>query len=313
MGLLLMGNLTFPVLMVSAFAASLTYPYIMPSRTAMLMDAVGRPALGKANAMMGAGVSVARMVSPAVIGLLADLGGTLWAYYLLLFIHLATIFCTFSLNENRSSQHSGESFLNDAKAGFVYMFRHQPLALCILYGLLPTLLVVPLQNLLVVFVDEVWDQGGSGLGILMAAMGMGGLLGSVAMGQIRDDSLAKPMAISTLALAFFVLLFSHSPSFWLATVLMLGIYACSVLCQTLVHTAVQLMTEDSVRGRISTITMMTYGLAPIGTIPLAYGAKRIGAPWAMSIGALLLAVVVVYVWYRVENFRRIDQAAREHR
>ncbi|MFA5493958.1 MAG: MFS transporter [Porticoccaceae bacterium] len=308
--LLVTGHLTFSLLMVSAFSSSVAFPFIMPSSTAMLVAAVGRPVLGKATALMSAGANVARMVSPAVVGILADLAGMAASYVFLITLHLFSLFCTFNLNPSLASGPGRGAFLGEIREGFTYLYRHKPVALCIAFGLIPTLIVVPLQNLLVVFVDEVWDHSGSGLGIMMGAMGVGGLLGSLLMALTRDGSLVKPMLTSALALGIFLLLFSHTPWFWLATVFMVGIYACSVLSQTLVQTGVQLMTADHMRGRITTMTLMSYGLAPLGTIPLAFASKHIGAPWAMTIAAVLMLIAVIAMGSLSRGFRQIDARAK---
>lgn len=308
--LLITDRLTFGFLMMSAAAASCTFPFIMPARTAMLVESVGRPRLGKANALMSAGVNIARMFSPALVGIFADVLGIIYCYIFLLVLHLTSLLCTIRLRQFPPSDVPRDGFVREIKKGFIYIIENRSLGVCILFGIMPMLVVIPLQNLMVVFVDEIWDHGGSGLGIMMAAMGIGGLIGSLLMALLRDGSLVRPMVISTLALAGFLWLFSHAPFFWLAVILVVGIYACSVFSQTLVHTSVQFMAEDHIRGRITTITMMSFGLAPLGTIPLAFATKHIGGPWAMSIAATLLASGVLLMWFLMPAFRRLDEAAR---
>ena len=189
------------------------------------------------------------------------------------------------------------------------LWRDQRGGMAILFGVLPMLVVVPLQNLMVVFVDEIWNAGGSGLGIMMGTMGIGGLAGSLLMAFLKEGRLVKPMVIGTLCMATFLLLFSHAPSFKLAVVMVMGIYSCSVFSQTLVQTGVQLMAEDHIRGRITTITMMSFSLAPMGTIPLAYASKQFGADWAMTIAAVSLIIAVILMWSLSPAFRAIDKAA----
>lgn|SRR5690606_34159470 len=308
--LLITGHITFGFLLVSAMAASIAFPFIMPARTAMLVDAVGKPRLGKATALISGGVNVARMVSPALVGILADAAGIVYCYVFLISVHIASLLCTLRLRDYPAGNAAREGFLREIAKGFVYITRNRSLGLAILFGILPMLIVVPLQNLMVVFVDEVWDAGGSGLGIMMGAMGIGGLVGSLVMAMLKEGSLVKPMVIGTLFMALFLVLFSHSPIFWVAVLMVTGIYSCSVFSQTLVHTAVQMMAEDHIRGRITTITMMSFSLAPLGTIPLAYATKHIGASWAMTIAAVMLAIGVLLMWYLSASFRSIDDAAR---
>lgn len=310
--LYLTGKLTFPLLLASVVAASVTFPFIMPARTAMVVDAVGRPVLGKANALMSGGVNVARMISPALVGVLAEFAGIAWGYGFLLLLHLISQVCTLRLVPNRPHADREAGLLRDVVEGFRYVGRHNALGVCIFFGMLPTLIVIPLQSLLVVFVDEIWGKGGGGLGIMMGAMGIGGLAGSVLLALSREGSLVKPLMFATLSLALFLLAFGHSPWFGLATVMLMGVFICSVYTQTLVHTAVQLMTDDRMRGRTTTVTMMSIGLTPLGTVPLAFAAKHLGAPTALTIATALLVLAVAWIWYRFPSFHLIDEAAATH-
>lgn len=310
LALLLTGQLTFGLLLISSVAASIAFPFIMPARTAMLVDAVGKPSLRKATALISAGINVARMTSPAIVGITADIAGMVYSYAFLLVVHGISLLCTLRLRDYPAGNTLRQGFMRETAAGFAYIVRKRSLGLAILFGILPMLIVMPLQNLMVVFVDDVWQAGGSGLGIMMAAMGVGGLLGSVVMGMLGEGSLVKPMVIGTLFMALFLVLFSHSPVFWVAVVMVVGIYTSSVFSQTLVHTSVQLMAEDHIRGRITTITMMSMGVAPMGTLALAFAVKRLGPTWAMTAAAVLLACAVLLFWRLLPSFRAIDRAAR---
>ncbi len=307
------GHLTFGFLMASAIAASLSFPFIMPARTAMLVETVGRMSLGKATAVISGGINVARMVSPAVVGVLSDAAGIRYGYYFLLALHVTSLACTLRLERSYPENTGGSAFLYDIKEGFVYLFRHHSLALCILFGLLPMLIVIPLQHLMVVFVEELWQRGGSGLGIMMGAMGVGGLMGSFLMAMIPEGRLLRPMVTAALSLGGFLLVFAHSPSFWLAVIVLFCIYTASVLTQTLVNTSVQLMAEDRFRGRITTMMLMSFGLAPVGTIPLAFATKHIGPGWALTVAAVLLMIAVVVFWSMVPAFRRIEEQKADPR
>lgn len=308
--LLITGQLTFSLLLVSAAASSIAFPFIMPARTAMLVETVGKLRLARATALMTAGVNLARMISPAAFGVGADLVGFVICYALILALQLVALVCTLALNRYPPQGRQQTGFLHETLEGFKYVVRHQSIGLCILFGILPLMIVIPLQSLMVVFVDEVWQQSGSGLGIMMAATGIGGVVGSLGMAMLREDSLVKPMVWGTIAMGAVLLIFAHLPYFSLAVVAVFAIYAASVFSQTLVHTAVQLMSEDYIRGRITTLTMLSISIAPTGTLLMAWSTKHIGAPWTMTAAGVILIVCVILVWALVPAFRKIDNAAR---
>jgi len=140
-------------------------------------------------------------------------------------------------------------------------------------------------------------------------MGAGGIAGSVLMTWLPEGGLTRPMALGTLCMGVFLLLFAHSANFWLAVAMVLGVSGCSVVAQTLVQSAVQLMSEDYIRGRITTIMLISVSLSPVGTIPLAYAVKHFGAQWGLTAAAVLLTLGVLFIWRGSAAFRRIDQAA----
>jgi predicted MFS family arabinose efflux permease len=308
--LLITGQLTFPLLLISSAASSIAFPFIMPARTAMLVETVGKLRLARATALMTAGVNLARMISPAAFGVGADLVGFVICYSLILALQLLALVCTLALNRYPPQGRQQTGFLHETLEGFKYVVRHQSIGLCILFGILPLMIVIPLQSLMVVFVDEVWQQSGSGLGIMMAATGIGGVVGSLGMAMLREDSLVKPMVWGTIAMGAVLLIFAHLPYFSLAVVAVFAIYAASVFSQTLVHTAVQLMSEDYIRGRITTLTMLSISIAPTGTLLMAWSTKQIGAPWTMTAAGVILILCVILVWALVPAFRKIDDAAR---
>lgn len=310
--LLMTGHLTFPLLLTSAFLSGFSFPFIMPARTAMMVTTVGRAGVAKANAVMSGTGNLARMASPALVGFLSEFSGLAAAYALLFAVQVLSFVATIPLNRNYPEGSSGQAFVQDIAEGFSYIGRHKPLLAAVLFGLLPIMTVMPLQSLMVIFVDEVWQRGDDALGIMMAAMGVGGVLGSVLMSHLSEGGLVKPLTISTILMALMMLVFSHTPSYAVAVVAVVGIYCASVLGQTILHTAVQLMADEHMRGRITTMTLMSVSAAPLGTFPLAYATKHLGAPWAMTIAAVILIIFVIATWYLSPSYRRMDEASRVH-
>ncbi|MGD9659955.1 MAG: MFS transporter [Porticoccaceae bacterium] len=309
--LLAIDQLSFSFLMLSAIAASGMFPFIMPARTAMMVETVGRPSISKANTLMSGGMNIARMVSPAVVGIMVEFIGIASGYLFLVVLHICSLACNYKLAASVPAEdfYRG-AFLAEIKEGFVYIFRHPSLGMCILFGLIPVLVAMPLQNMMVVFTEQVWHAGGAGLGIMMAATGVGGVIGSLLMVFQNDDSLVKPMVISSLIMGIFLVILCNITAFPFAVLIVLGIYSMSVFAYTHMQTGVQLMAEDRVRGRITTMTMMIFGLAPLGTLPLAYATKHIGAAWATTVAGLILVVAVLLIWIYSPAFRNIDKAVR---
>src|SRR6185295_14310401 len=106
--------------------------------------------------------------------------------------------------------------------GFRYVRDDRPVRALMLLSLVPILLAMPFQMLLVVFAEDVWDVGSSGLGILQAVAGVGGILGSIFVAWRGDTRhKARSMTVSLLAFGGTLFLFAISPWFLLALPLVL--------------------------------------------------------------------------------------------
>jgi MFS family permease len=198
------------------------------------------------------------------------------------------------------------------REGVRYMRSHRTVLVLITFGLLPMFLAMPFQTLLVVFADEVWHVGERGFGILQGLAGLGGMFGAIVIAR-RGEKPARLRLMITSAIGFgsFLLMFSASPSFLLALPLILAANVCAGMFQILNNTAIQLLVPEEVRGRISGFLMMSFGLTPLGTLPLALLAQRVGAPTAVAV-ASTICIAAALLWVLVSPvLRGVDATLRE--
>jgi MFS family permease len=205
-----------------------------------------------------------------------------------------------------------ESLFEDVREGVRYMRSHSTVMVLMLFGLLPMFLAMPFQTLLVVFADEVWEVGERGFGILQGMAGLGGMIGAFVIARRGErPARLRLMLISVMAFSSFLLMFSASPSFLIALPLILAANVFAGMFQILNNTAIQLLVPEEVRGRISGFLMMSFGLTPLGTLPMAILAERVGAPAAVAAASALVLVGAV-IWYVASPvLRGIDEALLE--
>jgi len=117
------------------------------------------------------------------------------------------------------------------------------------------------------------------------------------------------MMASLLAFGGTLFLFALSPWFLLALPLVLVSDIFASIFNTVNNTAIQVLIPDAVRGRVMSLMMMTFGLTPLGTVPVSAAAQAWGAPAAVA-GASALTVVFAVVIYLLSGaLRGIDQTA----
>ena len=305
--LIMLGQLTFPVLLGSSFLMGVLFPFVMPTRAAMVFGMVGRDLLGNAMALQSATMNVGRIVGPAVTGALIPLLTLKGAYAVAILLHLIATVTTFKLPLSYPEHKAKKSLLGDMLYSFTYIGQHRPIMLVLLFGLFPLLLMLPAHSMLVVFADDVWRVGEDGLGLLMAMVGAGGISGAFIVARFGNPLSRTRWMLATAALFGVVLaVFTQSPWFYLALVLMLCASMLNDITQTMNNTIVQLLAHNEVRGRMSSMMMLSLGLTPLGVLPVALAAERFGVAYTMFFACLIMLVIVALLYGLSPTLRHLD-------
>lgn len=305
---MLLDRLNFPMLLVSSFLMGVLFPFVMPTRAAMSYGMVGRELLGNAMALQSATMNVGRIVGPAVTGALIPFLTLNGSYVVAISLHLVATLITLRLPRSFPEQKSKKPLLADMAYSFTYIGKHRPIMLVLLFGLFPLLLALPAHSMMVVFAEDVWKVGERGLGMLMAMVGAGGISGAVIVARLSDGTRrTKWMLVAASMFAVFLAMFSLSPWFGLALVLLLGANLFADISQTMNNTIVQLLAHNEVRGRMSSMMMLSMGLTPLGVIPVAFAAETFGVASTMFVASLLLLGIVVLFFVASPTLRRLDK------
>ena len=309
--LLITGRLEFWHMLCTAFIAGCAFPFIMPARMAITMKVVGPLRLQRAMAYQAGSMNLNRILGPAAMGVIIaqyDFGA---AYLLSITLYLCAIAFMLGIEKNYSNEKITEKkpLLADIGYGFKYILEHRPVLICLLFGLVPMFLVMPFQNILVVLAEEAWQAEETGMGILMATMGLGGMLGAVWIAQRGDNASRLNLMISrTFAFGIFLAIFTQTENFYLALLPLLIANVCASASQTVNNTAIQLLVDDSVRGRMSSFMMLSFGLTPIGVFPLAIAADNFGAANTILAATVLLMVTVIMFYLASKTLRNLDHS-----
>lgn len=309
--LLLTGQLQFWHMLCTSFVAGCALPFIMPARMAITMKVVGPRRLQSAMGFQSGAMNLNRVLGPAVMGLIIAQFDYQAAYELSICLYLAAIACMFGVDRSHSDESGAarKPLLADIGQGFSYIRDNRSVLICLLFGLLPMFVAMPVQNLLVVLAEQNWGADEGGVGILMAAGGAGGVLGAVWIVR-RGDNIKRLnlMLGSTLAFALLLGVFTQTPNFYWALLPLLAANLFANAAQTVNNASIQLLVEDRMRGRMSSFMMLSFGLTPLGVFPMALAADRVGAASAV-LGASLLLIVLVLVFYATsKTLRNMDSA-----
>jgi len=270
----------------------------IPTRQAFVVDLVGREDLMNAIALNSSMFNGARVVGPAVAGLLVAAVGEGWCFLINGVSYVAVVAGLLLMTvEARARARPEGSALANAVEGFRFVARTAPVrALLLLLGLV-SLMGMPYAVLMPIFADRILGGGAGGLGLLMGASGVGALAGALSLAARRGlRGLGRWVAFSSAGFGAALILFSQSRTFWLSALLLLPVGFAFMIQMASSNTLVQAMVPDHLRGRVMAVYSMVFmGMAPFGALLAGALANRVGAPTTLFIGgAVCIAGAVAF-------------------
>ena len=278
----------------------------IPARQTFLVDMVGKEDLMNAIALNSSMFNGARIVGPAIAGILVAKIGEGWCFFANSASYIAVIAGLLLMRVDRPSAlaPSGPALAHLIE-GFRFVRNAAPIrAILLLLGLV-SLVAMPYTILMPVFADRILHGGARGLGILMGATGVGALLGALTLATRAGVSgLGRWVAFSCGGFGVSLVLFSLSRNFWLSAILLLPVGYCMMLGMSSSNTLIQAMVPDQLRGRVMALyTMMFMGMAPFGSLFSGALAHNLGAPLTVSIGAVACVGAAISFFYHLPKIR----------
>ena len=278
----------------------------IPARQSFLVDMVGKEDLMNAIALNSSMFNGARIVGPAISGILVARIGEGWCFFANSVSYIAVITGLLLMRVERPSRlaPSGPAVARLIE-GFQFARNTAPIrALLLLLGLV-SLVATPYSVLMPLFADRVLQGGARGLGILMGATGVGALLGALTLATRSGvRGLGRWVAFSCGGFGISLVLFSLSRNFWLSAMLLLPVGFCMMLQMSSSNTLIQAMVPDELRGRVMALyTMMFMGMAPFGSLFAGALAHRLGAPLTVSIGAVACIGAATLFFFHLPRIR----------
>jgi MFS family permease len=262
----------------------------IPTRQAFLMDMVGREDLMNAIALNSSMFNGARIIGPAVAGILVASIGEGWCFFLNGVSYVAVIagLLLMKLKRAVAAPASDASHLEYIAEGFRFVRRTNPIWALLLLIALVSLVASPYSVLMPIFADRILHGGARGLGILMGATGVGALLGALTLAMRTGlRGLGRWVAISCACFGASLILFSGSRWFWVSVLLLVPVGYSMMLQMSASNTLIQAMSPDRLRGRVMSVySMMFMGMAPLGALFAGALADRIGAPLTVALGGV---------------------------
>jgi MFS family permease len=272
---------------VLASLLGLANAFDIPARQAFIAEIVERDDLVNAIALNSSMVNGARIVGPAVAGIVVATAGEGWCFLLNALSYVAVVTALLRMRIRAAARPSGRASAWAAIVeGFSFAWRTTPIrALLLLLGLV-SLMGMPYSVLMPIVADRVLQGGPNAYGVLMSASGVGALGAAISLTVRKGVSgLGRWVAISAAGFGVSLIAFSMSRSLWLSTALLVPAGFFMMMEMASSNTLIQSMVPDRLRGRVMAVySMMFMGMAPLGALVAGSLATPLGAPATVAIG-----------------------------
>ncbi len=278
----------------------------MPGRQAFIVQMVEREDLMNAIALNSSMFNGARVIGPAVAGILVAAIGEGWCFFANAVSYIAVIIGLFMMTTERFVPKAATtSALRNIAEGLRFVARTAPIRALLLLIAVVSFTGMPYAVLMPIFADRILHAGARGLGILMGASGVGALCGSIML-ALRSTvrGLGTWVAVSSATFGITLIAFGLSHALWLSVVILVPLGGAMIVQMSSSNTLIQSMVPDELRGRVmATYTMMFMGMGPLGSLAGGTVADRVGAPIAVMIGGAITIVAAAVFSMRLPSLR----------
>ncbi|RPI47985.1 MAG: MFS transporter [Betaproteobacteria bacterium] len=275
-------------------------------RNTLVFDVVPRAEAANAVALNTIAFSVTRTLGPAVAGILIATVGPAWNFAIqgATYAGVAASAMMVRVAPRRAARH-GASAWRSMFVGLRFAATHPVVRVIVIVGLVPPLLLIPsFSALMPVFAADVFRTGPEGLGLLLSAVGAGGIVGGgIAAALSRHDRVGSMQSVSLLAFAACLIGFALSPSMAVALVFLVGAGVFEMVLASSTHTSLQMSAPEAMRGQVTSLLPMFPAFISVGSFAAGVGAQLVG-PSALVIGFAVLATLVIgLAWSQSKAFR----------
>ncbi len=272
----------------------------MPGRQSFLVQMVeDRGDLANAIAINSSMVNGARLIGPAIGGLIIAAFGAGWCYLIDGVSYLAVIvsLLLMRLATMKGRGRPGTSLIEELREGWQYVSGSRPIRTILLLLALTCVMGWSYSVLLPVFAGEVLHGGAYTLGWLTAASGLGAFSSALTLAMRKSIlGLTRALQAAVVVLGVGLILFGFSHVLWASLALLAAIGFGLIQTAAACNTIIQSLVADDMRARVmGYYTMAFVGSTPLGSLAAGALAQRIGAPHTVMLTGTFC--ILAAVWF----------------
>jgi MFS transporter, DHA1 family, staphyloferrin A biosynthesis exporter len=309
MGLLVVsGFLEVWHLFVFTLITGVTWAFVDPVRQTLVPALVPRADLMNAVALNSAAFNLTKVIAPSLGGALIVFSGAGGNFFVQSIAYLGVLVSIYWMSIPPTPPEARQSSaIANLKEGLLYVWSNPSVFALMTTALVPRIFAVPYQTLMPVFQKDVLKVGPEGLGVLLAAPGLGAMLAGLMLATLANRVRRQGvlLLVSLVSLGVAMNLFSWTTSFPLAILALIAVGSCQIFYMATTNTMLQVIVPDHLRGRVMSIYALDRGLMPVGALMAGVSAHVIGAPATVSYMGLVVILLAILVAWRAPVVRDI--------
>jgi MFS family permease len=283
-------------------ALGVAHSFDIPARQSFIIEMVGKKDLMNAIALNSSMFNGARVIGPAIAGVLIGITGVGICFLINGFSYIAVIAAYLAMRLPKFVPHQGNSTIRQAMMEAVrFVMSDRVIRSILLIVATVSLFGWPFSVLMPDYAVEVLHLKGTGYGFLMATNGAGAFLGAVSLMTIGNYSHKGRLLFFGLVVFCLSLIgLSLVKTVWLAATLLALIGWSMILFFATANTLIQLSVPNSLRGRVMGIYSFCFiGISPFGSLLAGFIAKSHGSSFVIGSGAVVCLLVGLVVFASV--------------
>jgi predicted MFS family arabinose efflux permease len=279
-----------------SFVSGFAQAFGGPAYSALIPTLVDRDDMPNAIALNSIQFNLAVTVGPALAGITLAHLGEKWCFGLNAVSFLAPIVSLSIITARFLPEKSAESMFKSFLQGFRFIWSQGAMVGVIVLAFTMTFLSMTTRTYIPVFVQDIFHRGAETYGNMLSLMGIGSIVGSLAMAGAGNISKKGQFALLMLiCLGAGISIFSLSKVLPLSYGVLVLVGASMMAVFATVISLVQLIVTNEMRGRVMSVYNFAFrGGMPMGNLATSWLVPRFTAPLVLGVNGFLLIMVALY-------------------
>ena len=282
-----------------------------PARQTFVLEMVGRDQLQNAVSLNSVVMNSARVVGPAIGGVLIDLFGVGPCFYVNAASYLAVIVALRMMDTSQLQRMpTVERAKGQLRDGLRYAWSERLVRIPLLMMAVIGTLAFNFQVVIALMTTKVFDTAAGGFGVLLAIMGVGAVLGGLSMATRQGVSYRRLLVLASI-MGVMILFAAAAPTLGIEAIAVFVMGASAFAFIAVANTTIQLTARPDMRGRVMALYAIAFlGSTPIGGPLVGWISQQWGPRLGFAIGGIGTLVATAWAGWALLRYRTEREARR---